>query len=294
MKIIIDEKWNGKILKDYMTKELSLSSRMIKSLKKLDTGILINGRRVFVNIRLKKGDILELDYTDHEDDVNEYLIKTDIPINIVYEDENITIVNKSANMPTHQSINHHTDTLANALAYRYRNRPYVFRAINRLDKNTSGIVVTANNRFFADFLCAKLKNGDFIKEYIAIVEGKIECPGQVCAPIKRCENTIMLREVCENGEYALTEYTPIMYCDEITVLKVRPITGRTHQIRVHMKYIGHPIVGDDLYNTESPFISRQALHAYKLSINGVGEYVAPIPNDMDKLIRRYFEGYEIF
>ena len=293
MKYTIDEKWNNRIVKDYLQKELKLSSRMIKSLKQAERGILLNGEEVYVNRAIKAGDVLTLDYSDGEKDVNEYLIKTDIPVDIIYEDDNFTVVNKSANMPTHQSINHYTDTLANALAFRYKDRPYVFRAINRLDKNTSGVVVTANNRMYADILATKLKEGSFYKEYIAIVEGKIDKSGVIDAPIRREENTIMLRKVADDGEYAITEYTPILYCDEISVLRVRPITGRTHQIRVHMKHIGHPIIGDDLYYVESPFISRQALHASKLKIEGIGEYTAPIPKDMMSLIGRYFKEDEI-
>lgn len=293
MKYIINEKWNNKIIKDYLQRELKLSSRMIKSLKQTVNGILLNGEEVYVNRTIKTGDTLELDYSDGEKDVNEYLIKTDIPVNIIYEDENFTVVNKSANMPTHQSINHYTDTLANALAFKYKDRPYVFRAINRLDKNTSGVVVTANNRMYADILASKLKEGKFYKEYIAIVEGRIDKGGVIDAPIKREENTIMLRKVADDGEYAVTEYTPVLFSDEISVLKVRPITGRTHQIRVHMMHIGHPIIGDDLYNVESDLINRQALHASKLKIEGIGEYTAPIPEDMMALIGRYFKNEEI-
>lgn len=293
MKYIICDNWDGKILREYLRRELNLSSRTLKALKKLDRGILLNGEGVFVNAVIHKGDELELDFSDRTEDVNEYLIKTELPLDIIYEDENITVVNKSANMPTHQSINHYTDTLANALAYRYRDKPYVFRAVNRLDRNTSGIVVTANSRRYADILTSKLQNGDFTKEYIAIVEGRVSEGGIIDAPIKRAENTIMLREVKEGGEWAITEYTPILFCDEISVLRVRPITGRTHQIRVHMKYIGHPIVGDDLYNKESGLIDRQALHAFSLDIDGIGKFTAPIPSDMDSLIRRYFDRYEI-
>ena len=146
---------------------------------------------------------------------------------------------------------------------------------------------------YADILASKLKEGKFCKEYIAIVEGKIDKSGVIDAPIKREENTIMLRKAADDGEYAVTEYTPLLYCDEISVLRVKPITGRTHQIRVHMKHIGYPIIGDDLYNVESDLINRQALHSFKLKIEGTGEYIAPIPDDMMSLIRRYFKEDEI-
>ena len=293
MKYIINKLYEGKELKIFLDKELKLSSRLVKSLKKFENGILLNGKPVYVNVIVQENDVLELDFRDREEDVNQYLIKTPMELDILYEDENFTVVNKGANVPTHQSLNHYTDTLANGLAYRYRDRPYVFRAINRLDRNTSGVVVTANNRFYADILASKLKKGEFEKEYIAVVKGKIEKDGIIEAPIRRVPDSIMIREVADDGEYALTKYEVVMSCDEISVLKVKPITGRTHQIRVHMRYLGHPIIGDDLYFYESELINRQALHAYRLQIDGVGEYIAPIPADIDKLIRRYFKEYEI-
>jgi len=139
----------------------------------------------------------------------------------------------------------------------------------------------------------KLLYGDFQKEYIAVVKGRVSGKGVIEAPIRRVPDSIMVREVSSDGEYARTEYESLAFCDEISVLRVKPITGRTHQIRVHMSHIGHPIIGDDLYFTESELIDRQALHAYKLKINGVGEYTAKLPDDIDKLIRRYFQEYEI-
>lgn len=293
MRYIINEKQDKIALKELLKNELGLSTRLIISLKQRENGILVNGRHENVLKILNAGDVVELDFADKEEDTSEYLEKTNIPIKIIYEDENFTIVNKDANMPTHQSLKHYTDTLANALAYRYRERPYVFRAINRLDKDTSGVVVTANNRFFADVLSRKLKSGGFHKKYIAIVSGRLDTEGKIDAPIKREKESIITRIVSPDGDVATTEYKPLLVCDDISVLLVTPITGRTHQIRVHMASIGHPIIGDDLYGTSSEYIDRQALHAYTLKIDGIGEFKAPIPDDMMELIRRYFENDEI-
>ncbi|MBQ7411331.1 MAG: RluA family pseudouridine synthase [Clostridia bacterium] len=293
MRYIINEKQDKIVLKELLKNELGLSTRLIISLKQRENGILVNGRHENVLKTLNAGDVVELDFADKEEDTSEYLEKTNIPIKIIYEDENFTIVNKDANMPTHQSLKHYTDTLANALAYRYRERPYVFRAINRLDKDTSGVVVTANNRFFADVLSRKLKSGGFHKKYIAIVSGRIDIDGKIDAPIKREKESIITRIVSPDGDAATTEYKPLLACDDISVLLVTPITGRTHQIRVHMASIGHPIIGDDLYGSSSEYIDRQALHAYTLKIDGIGEFKAPIPDDMMELIRRYFENDEI-
>lgn len=290
MRYIITDNLDKIILKDFLRRELGLSSRLVIRLKQIENGILVNNEHAGVLKILKAGDVVDLDFSDKEEDQSEYLEKTDIPLSIIYEDENFTVVNKGANMPTHQSIKHYTDTLANALAYRYRNRPYVFRAINRLDKDTSGIVVTANNRFFADVLSKKLQSGGFRKQYIAIVVGRVEGEGEINAPIRREKESIITRIVADDGDEAITMYKSLLCCDEISVLLVTPITGRTHQIRVHMANIGHPIVGDDLYGTASDLIARQALHAYMLNIDGIGEFKAPIPDDMRKLIRRYFEN----
>lgn len=293
MRYIINKNQDKLLLRDFLKNELLLASRLITHIKSKKNGILVNSIRVNTDTVLNIGDVVELDFSDDENDVNEHLIKSDIDLDIIYEDENITVVNKPSNMPTHQSLNHYTDTLSNALAFRYSQRPYVFRAINRLDKNTSGVVLTANNRYFADILSKKLQNGEFYKEYIAIVTGKIENGGVIDAPIMRKEESIIERIVSPNGDRAVTIFEPILFCDEISVLKVIPVTGRTHQIRVHMKHMGHPIIGDSLYFEKSSLIDRQALHAYKLKIDDIGEYIAEIPDDMKNLIRRYFENAEI-
>lgn len=288
MEYIINEKQDKILLRDFLRRELKLSARLVKSLKKYENSILVNGEHSIVTKRLSKGDVVTLDFTDKEEDVNEYLEKTDIPLDIIYEDENFTVVNKSSNMPTHQSLRHYTDTLANALAFRYKDRPYVFRAINRLDMDTSGVVVTANNRFYADFLCEKLQNGGFHKQYIAIVEGKLEGEGTIDAPIIRLEESIIKRGVSSEGDESITNYKVLMSSDSVSVVLVTPVTGRTHQIRVHMAHIGHPIIGDFLYGKESDEMKRQALHAYRLDIDGIGSFEAKLPDDMQNLIRRYF------
>ncbi len=288
MEYIINAKQDKIILRDFLKKELGLSAGLIKQLKRHPNSMLVNGERVGVRRVLLENDVLTLDFTDKEEDENEFLEKTDIPIDIIYEDENLTVVNKSPNMPTHQSLKHYTDTLANALAFRYADRPYVFRSINRLDKDTSGIVVTANNRFYAHILSQRLLSGAFHKQYIAIVEGKTPSDGEINAPIKREQESIITRIVADDGDFAVTKYKTLLSCDDVSVLLVTPITGRTHQIRVHMASIGHPIIGDDLYGRASDIIPRQALHAYRLKIDEIGEFEAKIPEDMMSIIRRFF------
>ena len=292
MKYTITNEIVGKTIKEFLRNE-GVSANLLKKLKKIEDGILVNSQHQNVTYHLQENDILEIKDEDGEDDVNEYLEPVDLPIDIIYEDENITVVNKPYNMPTHQSLNNHGNTLANALMFRYQNKPYVFRASNRLDKDTSGIVITANNQYYASLISRKIQRGEVIKGYIAVVSGRVEGEGVINAPIDRIGTSIIKRAVRDDGEEAITEYKSLLCSDEISVLSVFPKTGRTHQIRVHMAYIGHPIIGDALYYESSPFIERQALHCYKMALDGIGKFHAPLPNDIMNLIRRYFKDEEI-
>lgn len=287
MKYVIDKSNSNICIRDYLRK-LSFSNALIKRLKRLPNGILVNLNHQTVRYILKENDILKLCTDDFESDTNEYLEPVDLHFDIIYEDENYTVVNKPGNMPTHQSLNNHNNTLANALMHRYKGKNYVFRAINRLDKDTSGVVVTANNRYYASLLSNKIKEGKVVKEYVAIVSGRLEGSGVINASIDRVGKSIIKRHVCENGDEAITEYKAVYSSDEVSVVLVYPKTGRTHQIRVHMAHIGHPIIGDSLYFEKSDLIDRQALHCLSMNIEGIGVFQAPLPNDMENLLRRYF------
>jgi 23S rRNA pseudouridine1911/1915/1917 synthase len=292
MEYKIKKEDTNKTIKEFL-REQKLSSGLVKKLKKIDNGITVNSVHQNVTYRLKENDILSLIITDFEDDTNEYLAPVDLPIDVIYEDENITVVNKPSGMPTHQSMNNHNNTLANALKFRYADKPYVFRASNRLDKDTSGLVITANNRYYASMISEKIKMGNVNKVYIAVVSGRIEGNGIIDAPIDRIGESIIKRVVRPDGESAVTEYEALLSTDEISLLRVMPKTGRTHQIRVHMAHIGHPIIGDALYFEKSEFISRQALHCFKMDLGEIGSFCAPLPGDMLELLRRYFKNEEI-
>ncbi len=292
MRYEIKKEDSNKTIKEFL-REQKLSSGLLKRLKKIENGITVNSVHQNVTYRLKENDILKLITADFEKDTNEYLEPVNLPIEIIYEDENITVVNKPNGMPTHPSMNNHNNTLANALKFRYLDRPYVFRASNRLDKDTSGLVITANNRYYASLISEKIKNGSVDKEYIAIVSGKIDGKGIIDAPIDRIGESIIKRVVRADGERAVTEYESLLCTEEASLLLVKPKTGRTHQIRVHMAHIGHPIVGDALYFEKSDYISRQALHCYKMNLGEIGCFCAPVPNDMLELLRRYFNNEKI-
>ncbi len=256
MIINIDISRKGKTVKEILFGELGLSRGQVVSLKNGD-GIRVNGEHVTVRYVLKENDILELDVEDSEEDMNDHITPVEIPIDILYEDEDVVCVNKPSGMPTHPSHNHHTDTLANALAYYYAQKgiPFVFRAVNRLDRETSGVVLVAKNRAASAKLSKSLQENKFEKIYYAVVCGIPEKEqGRIIAYISRKEGSIIFRKASESGkgsEYAETLYCCKEYYDDHTLLEVKPITGRTHQIRVHMQYIGHCIYGDGLYGAEA-------------------------------------------
>ena len=291
MKYKIKKEFEGNDIKTFLRKE-GVSHSLLKKLKKRADGILVNGKHENVIYHLKENDILELNIYDTEEDENKFLEPVDLPIGIIFEDENMTVVNKPYGMPTHESLNNRGNTLANALAYRYKDKHYVFRAINRLDKDTSGIVITANNKMYSGILSDKIKKGKIQKSYIAVVEGMLRNSGVIDAPIDRIEKSIIKRVVCEYGEYALTEYTSLCANENYSVVLVTPKTGRTHQIRVHMAHIGHPLAGDTLYGGSVRDIDRQALHCLKMSVEGIGEFYAPLADDIKDLIRRNFGNEE--
>lgn len=292
MEYVISKEQDGLLLRNFIRNTAKISGGFLKKLKKDENGITVNGVHQNVTYVLREGDRVNLLTDDTKDDIDGKLIPVDIPLDIIYEDENITVVNKPSNMPTHPSHNHYTDTLANALAFRYRQKPYVFRAANRLDRDTSGVVLTANNRNYGAILSQMIKDKKVQKEYIAIVSGRLEGEGDIEAPIARVGKSIIEREVREDGEYALTHYRSLFACDKISVILAFPKTGRTHQLRVHFAYIGHPIIGDEIYGEKSDEISRQALHALKMTLDGIGTFTAPLPSDMRSLAERYFTNVE--
>jgi len=284
VRIEINENDHGKAVLDILRSKLNFPSSIITFLKKKDRGIVLNGTRVTVRKIVRQGDILELEYTDDTTLVEESdILPVNLPLDIIYEDNDIIAVNKPAHMPTHPSHNHHDDTLANALRYYFDSRdiPFIFRAVNRLDNLTSGIVLVAKNRLAAANLSRDIADGKVSKGYLAVLNG---CPseeaGEICAPIRRTAESIITRAVCEDGAYALTKYSVLYKNDMFSLVQAFPITGRTHQLRVHFSHIGHPICGDTLYGYPSRFITRQALHAYKIT------FTHPVNGKLIKLTAR--------
>lgn len=301
MEFIIEKDFDGRTVKDWLYQN-GVSRGMITRLKKLDDGLLVNGERVTVRRVLHAGDRFIVAVEDTLDDGNGLLIPTDMPIDIIYEDQDIIAVNKPCGMPTHPTRGHFTDTLANALAYYFSSlgKPFVFRAVNRLDRDTTGIVLVAKNRLASSAYSALMQDGKIRKSYIAILNGVPADSGVIDAPIRRKSDSTMLREVCgenaEGSKSAVTRYK-VLACDRyrrISVVLAEPVTGRTHQLRVHFAHIGCPLVGDGLYGTAETtpsaadgLMSRHALHAARMRVDAEGfvrELSAPLPEDMRRLV----------
>ena len=243
-----------------------------------------------MNHVLQPGDTLTLHI--REDHSSEKIPPVNLPLNIVYEDADLMVINKPAGMPIHPSMNNYYNSLANALAYYFeqQNCPFVFRCINRLDRDTSGLTIVAKHYVSAGMLSAMIANkatSGITREYLAITKGSV-CPleGTITAPLGRKEGSIIERTVdFENGESAVTHYKVLDEKNGHSLVSLILETGRTHQIRIHMKYLGYPLIGDYLYNPDMEQIQRQALHAWKLSfvhpITGEKmQFTAPLPEDM--------------
>ena len=283
----INSEYAGYSIDKYL-KAHGYSSANITAIKKMPNNVVIDGEWVHMNRKLQAGEILTVNIS--EDDSSEKIPPVKMDLDIVYEDEDIIVINKPAGLPIHPSLNHYEDSLANGLAYYYeaQNKPFIFRCANRLDKNTSGLTVIAKHLVSGNILSTMVKNREFHREYYAIVRGHLdEHEGTIDAPIGRVDDSIITRQVdFENGERAITHYKVIDEKKGHSLISIHLETGRTHQIRVHFKYIGHPLIGDHLYNPDFEYMTRQALHSHKISFihpitKKAMEFIAPLPDDMN-------------
>ena len=275
---------NGRKIKNILRQNLGISAAVLTKLKKAPEGITLNGEGVYATKEVKEGDTLKISLPD---EASQNIAASDIPLDIIYEDEDILAVNKPRNMPCHPSQNHHDDTLANGVMHYYKEKGFTFRVITRLDKDTSGVVLIAKNKISASILSDHMLNGKIYKEYLALCHGTPKVTkGIIDAPIARKEGSTIMRVVDPSGKRAVTEYEVIKSMENCSLIKVNPITGRTHQIRVHLSHIGCPIYGDDMYG--SPVKDEMTrLHCHKISFNHpiTKEKLiieAPIPDDMKK------------
>ena len=288
-----------------LTSRLGFSRKAITRLKKKPCGIMINGSHATVRAVLREGDVLTLDPDDTAESQNEKLIPSSSLPSIIYEDDDIVIVNKPYGMPTHQSHGHFDDTLANSLSYYYGliGRPFVFRAVNRLDKNTSGAVLVAKNSISAAKLSRSMQSNGIEKSYIAILSAPLaESEGEISTYIRRKEKSVIFREICgaddEGAKPAITKYKVLAQGGGLSLVRATLVTGRTHQLRLHFAHLGASILGDDLYGSPSDLISRHALHAYSLTLTPPSSehrttFFAELPSDMLSIINKNFNKEDL-
>ena len=273
---------DGQQLRTFLRKEIGLTARSMTVLKDSDLGITRNGAELRARDILYVGDKVEIALPAEINDI------TPVPgeLDILYEDDHLLVINKPADMPVHPTKVHQTDTLANILSFyqNERGESYTFRALNRLDKDTSGCVLIAKDRIAYSMVKPSVR-----KIYLAVCEGEISESGTVNAPIALDDGSKIRRCVSMSGLEAITHYIPVSYDGTHTLLALWLETGRTHQIRCHMSYIGHPLAGDDMYGGSLEHIKRQALHcaAMKLIHPVSGEeltFHSDVPEDMKALI----------
>lgn len=290
----ITETENQKTISDIL-KEKGYSHAILVHLKRTPQSILRNGQWKYLNTRVKAGDSLRITLKEVVGSAD--IIPNDLPLDIYYEDEDILVVNKPAGMPVHPSLRHPKNTLANAVCgyFSAKGIAYTFRCVNRLDCDTTGLVILAKHMLSAAILNQDIRNRLIHREYLAIADGLVPEEGTINAPITRIAASDIKRTVdFAHGERAVTHYRRLCYADGLSLLSLHLETGRTHQIRVHMSYLGHPLIGDTLYHpigaaNRKHNIMRQALHSHHLQfthpITGAAmDFTSPLPADMTALI----------
>lgn len=267
------------------------SRQNLVEIKRMPQSIMVNGVHYYMRQTLEAGDVLEVRI--QETDSSEKIPAVYHPLDIVYEDEDIMVINKPADMPIHPSMNNYYNSLANALAYYFeqQGKPFIFRCSNRLDRDTSGLTIISKHLVSASILAQQVADREVHREYLAISRGSVTpTEGTIDVPLGRKDSSIIERTVdWEHGERAVTHYKVVSQSNGHSLIALKLETGRTHQIRIHMKHLGYPLIGDYLYNPDMEWMGRQALHSYKMAfrhpITGEHmEFTAPLPKDMQNVL----------
>lgn len=273
------------------------SRQNLVEIKRMPQSIMVNGVHYYMRQTLEEGDLLEVRI--QEMDSSEKIPAVYHPLDIVYEDEDIMVINKPADMPIHPSMNNYYNSLANALAYYFeqQGKPFIFRCSNRLDRDTSGLTIISKHLVSASILAQQVADREVHREYLAISRGSVTpTEGTIDVPLGRKDSSIIERTVdWEHGERAVTHYKVLKEANGHSLISLKLETGRTHQIRIHMKYLGYPLIGDYLYNPDMEWMGRQALHSHKMAfrhpITGEDmEFTAPLPRDMQNVLNGVKEG----
>ena len=280
----IQPEQDGTQLLDFLRNE-GFSRGILSSMKPDKNAIQLNGTRGFGKSTLHTGDQLRIHIP--ETDTSDNILPVEINLHILYEDEDILVVNKAADMPVHPSIGNYDNTLANGVAryFKEKGQNFIYRCINRLDRDTTGALILAKNPYSAAVLSAQMKQRRIRRTYLAIVQGITPDMGTIDAPIGRVADSTIERQVdFLNGERAVTHYERLDNTPDYSLIELHLETGRTHQIRVHMKHIGYPLPGDFLYNPDYRIIKRQPLHSFQLEFSHPVTkkdmcIMAPVPED---------------
>lgn len=282
-------------IKQILKNEFNMSERFILKLKSSKC-IFVNGSCVPIFFEVHPGDVLSIHENFVEDSSN-VVPNASVSLCILYEDDFLLIVDKPAGLSVHPSILHYNDSLSNGVKFYFdkiglRKR---IRPVNRLDKDTSGIVIFAKNEYIQECLVKQMSTNCFQKKYIAVLDGVLERDfGTIVAPITRKNGSIIERCVDDNGDYAVSHFRVLSRFNGMTEVEFVLETGRTHQLRVHSKFIGHPIVGDTLYGTFSNLISRQALHSYYVKfIHPITKETTEIRSDLPMDIKNILTNSHI-
>lgn len=268
------------------------SGQNLSEIKRMPKSILVNGVHYYMRQELSTGDHLQVRICETKN--SEKIPPTNLPLDIIYEDEDLLVLNKPAGMPIHPSLNNYTNSIANALAYYFQSqgKPFIFRCCNRLDRDTSGLTIVSKHLVSGSILSDMTKYREVHREYLAIARGSVTpSEGTIQAPLGRKEGTIIERTVdWEHGEDAVTHYKVVKEANGHSLVSLRLETGRTHQIRIHMKYLGYPLIGDYLYNPDMEYMTRQALHSHHMEFTHpiTGEHMsftAPLPEDMARVMQ---------
>ena len=260
----ITENERGTTVLDFLRKK-GFSRHILSSMKADKEALTRNGQRIGGREQLLAGDYFRVRLLETVD--SDGIIPVSMPLSILYEDEDILVINKPADMPVHPSIGNYTNTLANGVAAYLdaKDEHSPFRCINRLDRDTSGTLILAKNAFSAAVLSTQMRNRQIRRTYLAVVEGITPPNGTISAPISRVDDSVIERHVdFLRGEPAVTHYERLEVKNEHSLLEIHLETGRTHQIRVHMGYIGHPLPADYLYHPVYDCFKRQPLHSLQL------------------------------